>query len=216
MIRSCRTLCVSGGLCALSCSTTEYNLYSEEADMNLDQEGGATFVGSGGTPSSSGGVGQAGADEVPDCNHDALGPKPVRIYSSQLNLCLSRGVAQSLMGNPGFVVDLVPCDDAVERLWTVSQDDAQALRFENVSSGFNLDVRFADSEAGTPFVLYGAHGLYNQRYLSLPLDDGRIQLSPRHARNMCAEARSLGVELQPCDETQPAQFFKLIECGAPL
>lgn len=208
-------LWVAAGLGGVSCSTTDYDLYSQLPELP-SLEGGASSDGSGGSSISSGGTGATFA-ESSECGDVAAGePLPVRIYSVERGLCLSKGNAQVLMGNQGFLVDLVSCDTAPERLWTVTQDEAQTLEFESYSSGFNLDVRFADSAAGTPFVLYGAHGLYNQRFFSLAVSDTQVQLSPRHAKGMCAEAQASGVELQPCDELESAQYFQLIDCDTPL
>jgi Ricin-type beta-trefoil lectin domain len=220
-----RLLGAGSGLFGLCCSTTDYALYFEEGTPG-GLGGDPEAMSSGGSPTSSGGAApssggsSSGDDAASGCGDGipAFQPTPVRLYSRQLDLCLSKGKTQELMGSTGFEVGLVPCDNASERLWTVTHDETGALTFESLQSGFNLDVRFADSAPGTPFVLYGAHALYNQRFIVLPSvgDTESLQLSPRHARGMCAEAQELEVQLQRCNPAEPTQFFELIDCSTPL
>jgi hypothetical protein len=128
-------------------------------------------------------------------------------------LCFALGRSYPLVNDPAFLIALVQCDSDEKELWALHSMDP-GIAFENVSSGFNLDVQFAATDDGTPFVLFEPHQLYNQRFEQLEAEGG-FALSPLHAPGKCLTEHEGKLALLPCDPVNSNQTIRILECLPP-
>lgn len=198
-----------------SCSQTDYDLLAPTSprDPCVDREGSteACPLGMGG------GVNPApDPDEAPPetCTSE-LDPdlETTRLVLEASGQCVGAGAATTLGNDPAYLMEVGTCDGSGAQLWTLMLDETGLLEVRNEMTNFNLDVRFASSEDGTPAILYRAHQLYNQRFLQRPTASGEsYRLEARHAADKCLSYRVGRIELWPCDPTADDQLFRTESC----
>jgi hypothetical protein len=92
---------------------------------------------------------------------------------------------------------------------------AGTFTLRNVDTQLSFDVRTAADVPGTPIILYEPNTLDNQRFWLRERSARAYELAPRHAPMLCAEARSTGVEIWPCDVSDTGQIFRFTRVGCP-
>ncbi len=190
------------------CTDTRYPFFDETGGLGGE---GSTCS----TPDcGSGAQGSGGAAAANPCeNPEDPSSPPVRLELVKSGLCFALGRSYTLVNDPAYLIALVPCDADESELWALHPKDP-GTAFENVSSGFNLDVQFAATDDGTPFVLFEPHSLYNQRFEQLAAEGG-FALSPLHAPGKCLTERDGVLALLPCDPVTSNQTIRILECLPP-
>lgn len=116
---------------------------------------------------------------------------------------------------PAFTTELsADCSDARAQ-WDLTPAVANTFTLRNVQSELSLDARTASDVPGTPIILYDPNTLDNQRFFVRPRSLHVYELAPRHASNLCVEARSSRVEIWPCDGSEPSQSFRFFRSSCP-
>lgn len=212
-----------GALLVNACAETPVDLlWSEEGSPVEPGTGGV--AGSASWPTG-GAVGQGGQGGAPEpCTSEG---EHYRLRQGE-TLCLRRGAPTTIAQDPAFFVELAPCDQSAEALWSVLPA-GPAFEVRNQDSGDNLDIRLAATGDGTTAVLYEPHQLYNQRFFlrSGPAagteaspEGGERWIAPRHADTKCLTAfpeASTGqqVQLWPCEGVRADQHWVFERLACP-
>lgn len=141
-------------------------------------------------------------------------PLAGRFILSVETACLRRGDATTVFGDPAFTTELSADCASARAQWDLTPALAGSFTLRNVDTQLSLDVRTAADDPGTPLILYEPNTLDNQRFWLRPRADG-YELAPRHAPQLCAEARVSGVEIWSCDAEQNRQVFRLARLSCP-
>jgi hypothetical protein len=209
-----------GSIAALGCAETPYDFFSEDGvnsaivdcDSPEGQETPACWE-----PIPGVGYFEDAGEIQDDLPGDACesrrnpGLEVVRLSMNDEELCIARGEETLISMNVSYFAALAPCAEDAGQMWTVNVGAAKAWEVRSESVNLNLDVRFLETEDGTPLVLYNAHDLPNQRFDALNFPDGSFSLVPLHATGQCITKMGEALEIWPCDEG-PDQRFRLLAC----
>jgi Ricin-type beta-trefoil lectin domain-like len=129
--------------------------------------------------------------------------------------CLRRGDPTSVFGESAFATELtMDCSDARAE-WNLTPAAAGTFTLVNVDTRLALDVRAGSSFPGTPVLLYDPNGLDNQLFWPRLRPGGAYALQPRHAPELCVDARGDEIEAWPCDTTNENQALHFARVSCP-
>lgn len=129
--------------------------------------------------------------------------------------CLARGAATTVFTTPAFLSELTADCHSPAAQWDLTPAVAGTFTLRHVESELSLDVRAAADVPGTPIILYDPNTLDNQRFFARQRSPYVYELAPRHASDLCAEARGSGLEIWPCDGASAAQSFEFSRSTCP-
>lgn len=203
---------VGAGL--LGCTETRFRFFDDDAPRTpCDVEGCAGGDGNGSGDETSATGGSRTTPEPSETCESASAPDVslVRLQLTNSENCVSVGAFTELVSDPAYETALASCA-ATAAFWFSMRGDDTSREIRSEATDYNVDVRFAASQAGTRVVLYAPHALYNQRFRVSPVAGESFRLSPLHAPTQCLSERSGTLEIWPCDESDVSQTFRKLSC----
>ncbi|HET7542854.1 MAG TPA: RICIN domain-containing protein [Polyangiaceae bacterium] len=218
-----------GGLFVLAlapaCRTTPLDVvYSVDvasvADGGSDADAGpgpdAAGAGGGGAGAVSGGAGGVGGTDAGSCLTVGAGRYVLR---SQANgLCLGQGALTTVVAPRGYLLDFALDCRLPARSWQLSATATpNVFSFQNLSSGYVLDVQMAATRDTTPVITYMETGYDNQRFEVRARDTFTSELRPMHHPQSCVSATpasaqvptASSAQITTCDPADPSQAWQL-------
>ncbi len=219
-----------------ACAETPLDLVWKEGS-DLPSGGGVSGHGAGGATSGGDSGGETGSD-----GGAASGGAPIscdeanqKYYVMRLlanDSCLQRGAPTPVGDAEGHLIELAPCTNGLEQLWTLlPQEDANAYEFRHAETGDNLDIRYASAADGTIAILFEPHPvyeLYNQRFFIREepaagtegeLVGGPRWVAPRHVDFKCLTyvpgIEGAEVQIWTCGADQVNQRWEIEPVGCP-
>lgn len=123
----------------------------------------------------------------------------VRLISRVTGTCLGRGGPTTVFGMPAYETALLSDCSSPDALWQLIPYSTPGVSFlRHVSTAYNLDVRIAQTTAGTPLILYSPTQLSNQRFLVRMRAEPFVDLEPQNAAQMCVQTVAGAIQIWPC------------------
>jgi hypothetical protein len=180
---------------------------------------GSLGAGCGNTPldtviaEDSGASSDGSAPDAGSCFAPASGRFVLR--SALSDSCLGSGEPTTVFGNPAFDTRFDADCSAPAQEWDLSATGSTGVfAFKNVGSAYNLDVRMAATQNGTPVIVYASTGLANQQFEARPRGSSTYELRPQHAPTSCVGASMPGAQISICSasDTSQAWQFERSDC----
>lgn len=128
---------------------------------------------------------------------------------------MARGEPTGIFGDAALATDPAGDCDGAEAQWDLTPSVGATYTIRNVESELTLDVLAAGDLPGTAVILYEAFPLDHQRFFARLRSPEAYELSPRHAPDLCVEARSARAEIWTCDGEVAAQTFHFLQLSCP-
>ena len=214
----CSRIVCLGGLVWLAflaaCTSTPldvvYAASSAGAGAGAGAGAAAGAVDAGADAAAEAGTGAGGAATADAGPCSVVGPGRYVLRSRANGLCLGQGAPTTVFGNPGYLLDFAADCRLQARSWQlVSTTTPNVFSFQNLLSGFVLDVQMAATRDGTPVITYGETGFDNQRFEVRARDTFASELRPQHHPQSCVSATAESAQITTCEPTDSTQAWLL-------
>jgi hypothetical protein len=139
----------------------------------------------------------AGAPDGPSCDASTAGN--VLLISRVTGTCLSQGAPTTVFGMPAFETAFSSDCTIPEVEWQlVATTTPNVFSVLHVATGDVLDVRLAQTTAGTPLILYPPTQLSNQRFLRRLRGAPYYDFEPQNAPMSCVQEIAGTCQIWPC------------------
>ncbi len=128
---------------------------------------------------------------------------------------MAPGSQTGIFGDTALGTDSAGDCGSAEAQWDLTPSVGGTYTIRNVESELTLDVLGAGDLPGTALILYDPLPLDHQRFFARLRSPDAYELSPRHAPDLCVEARSTRAEIWTCDVEVAAQTFHFLQLSCP-
>jgi hypothetical protein len=156
----------------------------------------------------------AGPGDAASC--DPANAGNVVLISRVTGTCLGQGAPTTVFGTAAFDTALSSDCSAPEVQWRlIPAITPQVSSLQHIASGYDLDVRLAQTTAGTPLIIYPPTQLSNQRFLVRVRAAPFFDLEPQNAPTSCVQEIAGALQIWPCSPMVASQEWVIQRQGCP-